>query len=134
LEDKPVPDPKIALTPFKLYSYEELCARAEQQRAATTARRKWGPWRLYTRTWELALKKPGVAYAVDLERIGNSAGALDWIAQVNGKSWITPADIGHLVRALDDIFNLQSTLCGLGRDRQIKPTAFLKRRYAKAAA
>jgi vacuolar-type H+-ATPase subunit I/STV1 len=28
---------------------------------------------------------------------------LDWILQVAGKGWILPEDIGHLVRALEEL-------------------------------
>ena len=42
--------------------------------------------------------------------------------------------VGDLVPALDDIFDLQGSLCGLGISgslgERINATAFLKRRYA----
>jgi hypothetical protein len=53
-------------------------------------------------------------YEVDLNRCQNSPEALDWIAQVAGKSWATPAVIGGLVLALDEVLNLQGSLCGSG--------------------
>jgi len=75
----------------------------------------WGPWTLNQDTLELAIsvKREGWnrCYEVDLERIKSSAAMLDWIMQVANKSWTTPEDIGHLVRALNDIFQLQVWLC-----------------------
>jgi len=48
-------------------------------------------------------KKMSVAYYVDLERCGTANDMLDWILQVAGKGWILPEDIGHLVRALEEL-------------------------------
>jgi hypothetical protein len=118
---------------YDFMTYDGFCAAADKADAETTARRQWGPWRLSTRHWELTFSRDGARYGVDLERISDAAAeALDWIAQLSGKSWITPSDLGHLVRALDDIFHLQGTLCGCGVNERIDPTAFLKRRYGKA--
>ena len=51
------------------------------------------------------------------EQLGGSTG-LDRSAS-QGK-WATPEDIGNLVAALDDIFDLQNNMCGCG----IEPTFY----------
>jgi hypothetical protein len=52
-------------------------------------------------------------YEVDLDRAGRSAAAsLDWIAQVAGKAWATPQDVGALVCAMDVALEFQANLCG----------------------
>jgi hypothetical protein len=54
---------------------------------------------------------------------------LDWVAQVHGKGWSTAQDIGDLVYALNDIFDLQRHLCGWGRNLRLDATKFLQQRY-----
>jgi len=77
----------------------------------------WGPWE-YKAT-SLVLDYKNGQYEVDLERCNSSAEILDWIVQVAGKSFITEADLGHLIRALDDLAcSLQSKVCGLGHDKR----------------
>jgi hypothetical protein len=58
-------------------------------------------------------------YEVDLERCRTAAEILDWIAQVAGKNWATDQILADLVRALDDVFSLQSTVCPFGNARRI---------------
>jgi hypothetical protein len=38
--------------------------------------------------------------------------------QLHDKSWASPEDIGNLVAALDDIFDLQNNICGCGIDHR----------------
>jgi len=57
-------------------------------------------------------------YEIDLERVSSCAEMLDWIFQIAGKTWGTPMNLGHLVRALDDIFHPQETLCSGGAAKQ----------------
>jgi len=52
--------------------------------------RTWGRWTLDAGM--LVLDHPD--YEVDLERVDSGAEALDWIAQVAGKSWATVEDVG----------------------------------------
>ncbi len=57
-------------------------------------------------------------YEVELESASqSSAEALDWIAQVAGKTWATPEIVGGLVRAMDRIIRFQASLCGMGVER-----------------
>jgi hypothetical protein len=78
------------------------------------------------------------SYEIDLERIADSASALDWIFQVAGKTWANARVTKDLLNALDDVIHPQANLCsgacGSGHgDRVIKdPGAFLRNRIATA--
>ena len=56
-------------------------------------------------------------YEVDLERCRTSAQVLDWIAQVSKKTWASDAILADLVRKLDDILNLQGSMCSFSIER-----------------
>jgi len=75
-------------------------------------KQSWGDWVLEKET--LVLKHKGTDYEVYLDECNNSAQILDWIIQVSQKSWATNDVIGELVRALDDILNIQGHFCGSG--------------------
>lgn len=73
----------------------------------------WGRWSYQPGNRVLFFKNDGGQwYEVDLDRIHDAASALDWIVQVNGKSYIGKEDVGYLVEALDDLLALQSNCCG----------------------
>ena len=56
------------------------------------------------------------AYEVDVEGCNTATAALDWIAQVAGKTWAQdePACIGELVIAMNILLGFQQRLCGFG--------------------
>ena len=58
-------------------------------------------------------------YEVDLERCTTPAQVLDWIVQVSKKTWATDAIVADLVRALDDLLDMQGTLCPFGQARSV---------------
>jgi hypothetical protein len=97
--------------------------------------RKWGNWRLDAERLCLEFLTHGtVTYEIDIERIQSSAGVLDWIFQINQKSWASDKDIADLVQAFDDIFDPQQYLCSFHSEKQIgNPTEFLKRRIASSS-
>jgi hypothetical protein len=79
----------------------------------------WGAWRYDKEGIQLIFNKslcpgeePRDLYKIDLERCNTSAAVLDIVVQMSRKMWVTREDIGHLVEALDDLFNLQSNFCG----------------------
>jgi hypothetical protein len=70
---------------------------------------------------------------IDLDRIRDSAGLLDWIFQIEGKTWATARVTKDLLRAFDSIFSPQQNLCTGGGSKVIKsPVAFLRCRFATA--
>ncbi len=81
---------------------------------------KWGKWVYHAHNLTLEYQgKNGRWYEVDLERCNDSAQILDWLVQVLDKGWSTRADIGDLLRALDDLAGqLQSKVCGFGKNHR----------------
>jgi hypothetical protein len=124
-------------------SLAELDAQFEAEEAKRLAAHRWGGWTLEVYTLELVFTDNNGCkrYRVDLERCSTSAAVLDWIIQVSKKVWSRPKHVGDLVRALDDIFDLQSQMCSgalllASKGRQgavIDCTAFLRQRYGGAA-
>jgi len=56
-------------------------------------------------------------YEIDLARCNSSSEILDWIIQVSRKTWATTATVGSLVKAFDDLFDLQANVCSWGRNK-----------------
>jgi len=82
----------------------------------TLGKTTWGQWLLDKET--LVLRHKEILYEIYLDECKSSAQILDWIIQVSQKSWATDDDIGELVRALDDILNIQGHFCGGGQRRE----------------
>lgn len=55
-------------------------------------------------------------YEIDCEDLTTSARVLDWVAQLSRKTWMSDADLGRLVRLLDELLDLQASLCGFGEE------------------
>jgi len=75
-------------------------------------RYRWGEWRLRPRFGDLFCKR--YYYSISLDSCLGAAQILDWIAQISHKSWATDAILADLVRALDEIIDLQGNACGWG--------------------
>jgi hypothetical protein len=74
---------------------------------------QWGKWKLDRDKRTIYYDGPH-DYWFSLAQMNNSAEVLDWIVHLHEEKWATPEDIGHLVAALDDIFDLQNNICGCG--------------------
>lgn len=74
---------------------------------------KWGNWKLDRDKRTIYYDGPH-EYWFSLGQMNNSAEVLDWIVHLHEEKWATPEDIGNLVAALDDIFDLQNNVCGCG--------------------
>jgi hypothetical protein len=79
----------------------------------------WGPWTLNPANYTLELGPDGCLYWVDLEDCDTAAQVLDWIAQVARKTWADDTTLAGLVRALNDVLNLQSSLCPSGQSKRM---------------
>ena len=79
-------------------------------------RKEWGAWRfrLANLTLECRDRAGRHFYYVDLERCRTSAELLDWIFQINQKTWATPEIVKDLLDAIDDLLCPQATLCSGG--------------------
>ncbi|HZD66147.1 MAG TPA: hypothetical protein VE152_08625 [Acidimicrobiales bacterium] len=84
---------------------------------------EWGPWELELEAFALAvdLEAGGSSYRyeVDLKACTSSAQVLDWLGELAGKAWADDRTVAGLVRALNDLLDLQTTLCPWGQDRTI---------------
>jgi hypothetical protein len=110
---------------------DQLIAEDNAARAAKRRRPRWGAWILVRRpTPMLVCRIPGhrACYDISLSTCVRAAEVLDWIAQINKKSWATREMVGDLVRAFDDLFHLQAVFCSFGHTRpDIDPIAALRR-------
>ena len=89
---------------------------------------RWGRWTLDAEQLVLGHEEK---YFVSLDRFSSASPMLDMIVQVRNKSFMTTTDVGDLVAALDDIFNIQGSLAPFGKDRRIKDVpGFLRKRIA----
>ena len=75
----------------------------------------WGRWTLDPARAVL-FHSEVPSYEVDLECMATCAAALNWIARLSEKRWVTPEDLGHLVLAMDAILGFQGRYCGDGHD------------------
>ena len=53
-------------------------------------------------------------YSVPLTDMTTSANALDWIFQLRQKTWVSDAEIGAIIYALDELLQPQACLCSNG--------------------
>jgi hypothetical protein len=92
---------------------------------------EWGFWRLDPELLVLRLDNGDYRYEVDLEKFDSSAGMLDMIMQLTSKGSVSTMDIGCLVRALNDLFHPQGSLCSFGTDKRIGDVGeFLRERVS----
>lgn len=85
-----------------------LVEAAERRAAVIAGKVKFGPW--HYRDDNLTIECAD-GYYIDLERMQTAAHVLDAIAQVSGKPGrFTAEDVGHLVRALDEVLHLQANV------------------------
>lgn len=80
--------------------------------------RDWTPWHLDVELRVLWTNAGGYYYEIDLDTCTTPAEVLDWICQIAGKQWETPATLG-LVNALNDILHPQAHLCSSGQSKTI---------------
>lgn len=86
-------------------------------------RGSWGPWYFDPKMIVLVHMD---GYEIDLEKCDTSAEILDWLAQLRGKSWVTPTDLGNLMIAFDDLFHVQANFCSWGKERNPNPVEVLR--------
>jgi hypothetical protein len=85
----------------------------------------WGDWK-FDGEFLVLHDADGNDYEINLLDFKTSAGVLDWIFQMAGKTWVTPLQLGNLIQAIDDIFGPQATLCSGGNDRTLDVEKHLK--------
>jgi hypothetical protein len=93
---------------------------------------KWGKWKLDRARRVIYYDGPH-DYWFSLAQMNNSTEVLDWIVHLHEEKWATPADIGNLVAALDDIFDLQNNLCGCGIEHRFNAQEHLAKLFPAPA-
>ena len=109
----------IDLDELMRLSPEELRAMREEERPCPDVK-------FDRRNLELVVHHDKARYEIDLQRCNDPAQILDWIYQLNGKSWMTHNLMGQVVRALDnachEVFDngIQAIFCPGGASRTAK--------------
>jgi len=93
---------------------------------ASAPQTSFGRWTLNTKNGCLEINMSSL-YQIRLEEMTNSARILDWIFQINEKTWATANDIGELIRAINYIFGRDMASGGI--DRPFDAKAILNSRY-----
>lgn len=88
---------------------------------------KWGPWTLNTTNACLEYPLGASCYQIPVDEMTNSPQILDWIFQLNEKTWTSAADVGHFVEAVEEI--LGRHVAGSGIDHEIDPKKTLTNNY-----
>ena len=69
----------------------------------------------------------GAIYQISVDEITTSAEMLDWLFQVEEKTWATSADVGDLISAF--VALLGRSVASNGKDHPIDPKAILAKRF-----
>ncbi len=86
--------------------------RSTMNNKGSNIQQRWGDWYVEPDRLELVLDRSGcVEYVVDLEMCTSSARVLNQLVELAGKPWIQPMDVYGLLKALDDLLQIQVTLC-----------------------
>ena len=104
---------------------EELRAMREKERPCPDVR-------FDQRNLVLKVRQDKRSYEIDLERCNDPAQILDWIYQLNGKSWMTNDLMGQVVESLNEacreVFGdgIQGIFCPFGASRTANWRKFKK--------
>lgn len=85
----------------------------------TGSAKKWQKRKLHWRfnPKNLTLHRADGRYEIDLEKIKTSASMLDWIFQLQAKSWVSDESLADLIMFFRVLFRPQGTLCSQGREQ-----------------
>ena len=77
----------------------------------------WGNWEL--RVEIMCIEHSVNWYQISLDECLTSAQVLDWVFQMRAKTWVTSEEMANLLDAFDDVFEPQSRLCSVGRNKSL---------------
>ncbi|MGC3023341.1 hypothetical protein [Brevibacterium sp. FAM 24630] len=77
----------------------------------------WGNWEL--RVEIMCIEHSVNGYQISLDECLTSAQVLDWVFQMRAKTWVTSEEMANLLDAFDDVFEPQSRLCSVGRNKSL---------------
>ncbi len=85
-----------------------------------TTDRRFGNWEFDRERLILAYPVTrNYQYEIDLEEMTCSAEILDWIFQIQGKTWATPQVMYDLLKAIHILIHPQQNICSWGKDHRI---------------
>lgn len=87
----------------------------------------WGDWKYDAKTLVLVYRANTNEYPIDLERCVTASSVLDWIGQLNEKTWASTECMGHLARALDDLLDLRSNIVHLPLEKTFDVREYLSK-------
>jgi hypothetical protein len=90
---------------------------------------RWGVWQLDRSNWTLLHMRDDYPFQVELGSINSTGKLLDSIFEFSEKAWANREAVGHLVAALDAIFDPRQNLCPGGASRTINAKDLLHRRF-----
>lgn len=71
-------------------------------------KRQWGGWKLSDDNETLDFEE--TAYWMYVKQLENPVQLIDWIFQLNGKTWVTPEVMKDFLNAVDDLVSPQATI------------------------
>lgn len=78
------------------------------ERPAAETGDHWGKW-VYNKTHHTLYFDPSnINYEIRLKEIHTAEELADWLAQLSEKTWMTAADFGDFLEAIDDFIGLRS--------------------------
>lgn len=81
----------------------------------------WGRWTLNARTVCLETLISGTTYEIPLDEMTDAAKVLDWVFQIEEKTWASNSDVGDLVTAIRSIFGRGFVGGGINNPLDPKP-------------
>lgn len=91
----------------------------------------WGEWTYDYSSKCLCFRIRGDSedYYIPLGKINKSSQILDWIFQLNAKTWATPEVMKDLLEALDFLLKPQANYCSFGTDKSCESETILPSKF-----
>jgi hypothetical protein len=97
-------------------SFADLVAEVDAAHRKKVKSLRWGDWKYRRSNYTLTYEPWN--YEIDLEGIKRSSQILDWVFQIQTKTWATPQVLADLLEALRELLDPQANYCPSGMDRQ----------------
>lgn len=116
------------MTASRFMNHQELSGYV----AGQPVKSQWGEWSFDAECFTLRFRaeEDREWYYIPLNSIDSSAGVLDWIYQIQAKTWADGKIIADLVDAIKDVLDPQSNYCSYGSDKRYSARD-LAERYAE---
>jgi hypothetical protein len=101
---------------FEPKTFSEMFKEYSERRMEKMRNPVWGEWTFDYKTGCLCFRIDGTDddYHICLSKINQSSQILDWIFQLNAKTWATPQIMKDLLEAMEFLLNPQANYCSFG--------------------